>query len=147
MNYKKGLIRLGIISLVVAPVSGYFLALDDIKYIRTSMAGYTQRVGMASADPDCVRTIKSGELYWNVGPAGIACNSLKSYWKDLEQYQGTPPNQGAIYRKMQSITFSMQMKEWMISTAKCFLYYVLFCIAVAGLIFTGRWVFKGLKSQ
>jgi hypothetical protein len=148
MNYKKGLIRLLILGVALSLVIGFGRAFDDMKDIRIGMDSLSAAARMSSKDSECVKSIRENTVYIGAyHQASMNCNLLKSYWRDLEKYQGDQPDFDGIRIAISNKSVIRQMQTWLLEAANTFILYIALCILAVGIFSTYKWIIKGFKSQ
>jgi hypothetical protein len=152
MNYKKGLTRIFVIGLVIAPIAGFFSSAEDSNKI--AMGGYQtiSKFKEQSKLEPCASTIKSNPKVFPKFP-NLDCYVTEIYWSNVREWQDKNGKAGQIIddetvtKAIDSDTSKRQWETRWFHIALFTFGYLFIWLACLIVFFVSRWIIKGFKSQ
>jgi hypothetical protein len=154
LNYKKGIFRLFIIGLVLAPILAMFMNGD--RYMKYRMDSFdSQQYAVAAAKmPRCAAIVAKNPIKFpdlNYEPENN-CLSLVMNWDEIKAYQAkqgnisSPVTDKVIRDAMQADTNDVVASMRLMDSVAYVIFYLAFSLITLVVFFIGKWVVKGFKS-
>jgi hypothetical protein len=152
MNYKKGLTRIFIIGLFIAPLFGLFQEGESITKVQTIIWDVENSIVSKLSDPACLAIVKANPKNFSDIDTKHNCFPLSGYWDVIKAYQAKSGNNEQVNDRIieQAMEAYIDTKVFKLRMEAMGLYlggYLALCLL--GLIgfFIIRWVIRGFKSQ
>ena len=152
MNYKKGITRLFVIGLFLAPLVGLFMDGKQMTDYRASMWDTSDRMVANLKEPFCADIVRKNPIEFPETEPSFACSPLSIYWSSVKKYQSEEKLTGPVTEKIIAdamharVNDSVSNMRWMIFLT-FELGYLFACLFALIVFFLVRWVIKGFKSQ
>lgn len=152
MNYKKGLARLFVIGLVIAPIAGFFSAAEESNKIASEGLSRISGIKKQLKEEPCSSLIKNNPRDFPETP-NLKCFPTDIFWSDIREWQDRNGKSGniiddeTIANAINHQTSSLQWNvRWVEITAYTIGYLILW-LASLSVFFIGKWVIRGFKSK
>lgn len=152
MNYKKGITRIFIIGLFIAPLVGLFVDGKQMTNYRTSMWDTDDRMIANLKEPFCAGIVKQNPDVFPKTDPSYACSPLSIYWSTVKKYQAEEKLSGPVTEQIitdamrESVNSSVSQMRWIIF-ATYEIGYLMACLFAAILFSILRWIYRGFKTQ
>lgn len=152
MNYKKGLIRIFVIGLVIAPIAGFFSSAEDSNKIAMNGHDTISTFNRQSKVEPCASTIKSNPKVSPKFP-GLDCFVVEIYWSKVREWQNENGKAGQLiddetFKK--AIDADTSKRQWETRWFHIALFtfgYLFIWLACLIVFFVIRWIIRGFKSK
>lgn len=152
MNIKKGLTRIFVIGLVIAPIAGFFSAADESKKIANYQSKISYDIQKEISKEPCASIVRDPLRFAELKFTS-ACNSIYLYWDDIRYWQDENGKAGDIIN-LQTISNAIDdqtsILQWNVRWVEISAYtigYLLLWLASFVIFFIGRWILRGFKSK
>lgn len=152
MNYKKGLLRLFIVTSILSALGGtYYLSSD-------SSSGTAFRIETIFEikknlnEPACAAIVKQNPVEFPAMNPSFACSPLSIYWKSIKEFQAKNPSKYPTFNgELVSDAQWEQIREYqkemlMYGLLVGFLWNLFIWILLLSAYFIFHWVKKGFKA-
>jgi hypothetical protein len=152
MNYKKGLARIFVIGLVIAPIAGFFSASEESNKIASEGWSRISGIKKQLKEEPCATLIKNNPRDFPEAP-NLKCFPTDVFWGDIREWQDRNGKSGNIIDDetiTQAINDQTSSLQWNVRWLEITAYtigYLLLWLALLMLFFMGRWIYKGFKSK
>jgi hypothetical protein len=152
MNWKKGITRLFILGLVVAPIFGLMKDANQITNYYSSMWDTKYNIVENLKTPVCSEIVKSNPAIFPTLNPSYTCSPLYIYWDDIQKYR---KEKGLLQSPLTEEVIKNAISEHADKTASEMRWsiigiyeagYLLICLFLLISFFVLRWVIKGFKS-
>jgi hypothetical protein len=152
MNYKKGLTRIFIIGLFLAPLFGLLKEGESITKVQMIMWETENQMISKLSDPTCLAIVKANPKNFSDIDTKHNCYPLSGYWDEVKAYQAKSGNNEQVNDKIieQAMEAYIDAKGSKLRWEVMGLYlagYLALCLLGLISFFIIRWIIKGFKSQ
>jgi hypothetical protein len=152
MNIKKGLTRIFILGLVISPIAGFFSSAEDSNKIASGGWDTIYRFKEQSKLEPCASIVKTNPKVFPKSP-GINCYIIEIYWDNVRKWQdengkaGQLIDEETVSKTMYAEADKARSEVRWTEAGYFTIYYLLFWLTSFVIFFTGKWIYKGFKSQ
>lgn len=153
MNYKKGIIRIFILGLVISPIAGFFSAAEQSNNIASSAYNTASRIQEQLREEPCASIVKSNPKTFPKLNPSYTCSPTYIYWDGIREWQAANGRAGMVIdndtvdKALWADVRSQQWNVGMFQTAIYTIGYLFLCLTGLIIFYLGRWIFRGFKSQ
>ena len=152
MNYKKGLIRLFVVSSILSAIGGFFYLSPDSKSGTDFRVETILEIKKNLDDPACAAIVKQNPVEFPAMNPSYACSPLSIYWKSIKEFQSKNPAKYPSFSR-ELVTdaqwagiIEFQREVAIAGLVVGFAWNLFAWILGLTAYFTIRWVKKGFKS-
>lgn len=152
MNLKKGITRLFILGLVIAPIFGLIKDANQITNYYSSMWDTKHNIVENLKTPVCAEIVKSNPLIFPTLNPSYTCSPLYIYWEDIQRYRKENGLQNSLLTEeiikkaiSEHIDKTASEMRWSI-LAVYELGYLIICLIFLISFYIVRWIIRGFKS-
>jgi hypothetical protein len=153
MNIKKGLTRIFILGMVIAPIAGFFSSADRSMQIASSDYDTRSRIKEQIKTEPCASIVKSNPKEFPKLNPSYTCSPTYIYWDGIRKWQAENGRAGQMIDDDtvdQALRAETNSQQWEVRWVQIAIYAIgyLFIWLVGLIIFyLGRWIYRGFKSQ
>ena len=152
MNYKKGLTRIFILGMVIAPISGFFSSAEPSMQIASSDYDTRSRIKEQLKVEPCASIVKSNPKEFPKLNPSYTCSPTYIYWNGIRKWQNENGKAGQIIdddtvdQALRAETSSRQWEYRWLQIAIYSIGYLLIWLFGLTIFYLGRWIYRGFKS-
>lgn len=152
MNFKKGLIRLFVVSSVISGIGGFIYTASDANRNMEFQIQTIWDIEKNLKDPGCLAIAKSNPIEFPEVTPKYSCSPLSIYWKTIKKFQSENPSKyPTIDNTLVSDAIWDGIRDRQRTTAffgivAGFLWNLFAWLLFLMMLFTYKWVKKGFQS-
>ena len=152
MNYKKGLTRIFILGFVICPIAGFFSAAGESEKIAAHYSKISYEIQKEINKEPCASILRDPLRFAELKFTS-ACSSIHLYWDYIRNWQDENGKAGNIIdietasQAMNANTSKLQWEVRWFQTAHYIFGYLFLWLVSFVIFFTGKWIYRGFKSQ
>jgi hypothetical protein len=153
MNYKKGLARIFVIGLIIAPIAGFFSVDEESRSISKNIRDISYEMSKEIQQEPCVSIVKSNPRKFPELQSAKSCYWTFVYWDTIREWQdkngktGQIIDEDAVKQTMAAEAESaISEVRWTQAGYYTFSYLFLWIVSIA-IFFIGKWIYKGFQSK
>jgi len=153
MNYKKGLIRIFILGLLISPIAGFFSATEEANRMAEDSFEDLHEIRKELKHVLCKDFVEANPMKFPELTSTKACYWTFIYWDTIRKWQdengkaGQLIDEETVSKTMYAEADKARSEVRWTEAGYFIIYYLLFWLTSFVIFFTGKWIYKGFKSQ
>ena len=153
MNYKKGLTRIFVIGLVIAPIAGFFSVDEESRSISKNVRDISYETQKEIQQEPCASIVKSNPRKFPELQSVKSCYWTFIYWDTIREWQDKNSKTGQIVdedtvKQTMAAEADSAISEIRWTEAGYYTFgYLLIWLACLIVFFVIKWIIKGFKSK